>query len=634
MVGTSRLLRRQVAGFLFFLYTILLTVSILTNYAVPKRTLEKELKKSFEGDAKAIAEQFESYFKFVNDMLLSFSLNREVSRILTLPQEDAKSKDNIASYEIILSSLKDAAQRLGGDLYLHVKDTYLFANLRGEIESAKYEELTKLEKVASVEADIPLTVYSDKDKLVFEMPVLNFMTFSKIGEIYLVVNKASILQNILKIYKHYQFVVKTKNGKVLISKGKASREQFVYSQNVVGGNFNLSVGGAKDYIYRQISFVRWLFLILTFISMIFIIVLSLFISNVVVNPLKGLEQLFKKIKQKDLSVEKKISQINDEIDKIYDSFFRILQSLKKPIMYFNEIAYNPNISKSKFENVIQQSEDINKEINEKSIKFLNSLERQRDCLKVLSESMDMYMHNLEDIKVYLLNQSNRLKTLDSLCSSFKLEVRKVENYTDEIEEILFHYNNIVSDLSNKTKELIKLADNSGRLARGLKIVQISVKIELMNNKIANFIDISALEKLISGIEQLITRFYDVLKNIDDINQDVIKEIWNLHSDLKRDEDLQEQFLSILNKMEGNILGVYQKINDVINEIDTLKSKIKEVNNEIAIDIAKLNNTKNNVQQVLTDCFSIKENIKHMMNEIAKVEQLAKEIKEYVSAYKL
>ncbi len=66
----------------------------------------------------------------------------------------------------------------------------------------------------------------------------------------------------------------------------------------------------------------------------------------------------------------------------------------------------------------------------------------------------------------------------------------------------------------------------------------------------------------------------------------------------------------------------------------MKSKIKEVNNEIAIDIAKLNNTKNNVQQVLTDCFSIKENIKHMMNEISKVEQLAKAIKEYVSAYKL
>jgi methyl-accepting chemotaxis protein len=222
----------------------------------------------------------------------------------------------------------------------------------------------------------------------------------------------------------------------------------------------------------------------------------------------------------------------------------------------------------------------------------------------------------------------------SLCSSFKLEVRKVENYTDEIEEILFHYNDIVSDLSNKTKELIKLADNSGRLARGLKIVQISVKIELMNNKIVNYIDVSELEKLISGIEQLITKFYDVLKNIDDINQDVLKEIWNLHSDLKRDKDLQEQFLSILNKMEGNILGVYQKINDVISEIDKLKSKIKEVNNEIAIDIAKLNNTKNNVQRVLTDCFSIKENIKHMMNEIAKVEQLAKEIKEYVSAYKL
>jgi len=634
MVGTSRLLRRQVSGFLFFLYTILLIVSILTNYAVPKRTLEKELKKSFEGDAKAISEQFESYFKFVNDMLLSFSLNREVSRILTLSQEDAKSKDNIASYEIILSSLKDAAQRLGGALYLHVKDTYLFANLKGEIGNAKFEELAMLEKVASIEADIPLTVYSDKDKLVFEMPVLNFMTFNKIGEIYLVVNKASILQNVLKTYEHYQFVVKTKDGEVLISKGKAGREQFVYSQNVVGGNFNLSVGGAKDYIFRQISFVRWLFLILTFISMIFIIVLSLFISNVVVNPLKGLEQLFKKIKEKDLSVEKKISQINDEIDKIYNSFFRILQSLKKPIMYFNEIINNPNISKSKFENVIQQSEDINKEINEKSIKFLNSLERQRDCLKVLSESMDMYMHNLEDIKVYLLNQGNRLKTLDSLCSSFKLEVRKVENYTDEIEEILSHYNSIVSDLSNKIKELIKLADNSGRLARGLKMVQISVKIELMNNKIANFIDVSALEKLISGIEQLITRFYDVLKNIDDTNQDVIREIWNLHSDLKRDEDLQEQFLSVLNKMESNILGVYQKINDVTNEIDILKSKIQEVNNEIAIDIAKLNNTKNNVQQVLTDCFSIKENIEHMMNEIAKVEQLAKEIKEYASAYKL
>ncbi|WPX09387.1 methyl-accepting chemotaxis protein [Anaerocellum danielii] len=634
MVGTSNLLRRQVAGFLFFLYTLLLIVSILVNYAVPKRTLEIELKKSFEGDAKAIAEQFESYFKFVNDMLLSFSLNREVSRILTLTQEDAKSEDNIASYEIIISSLKYAAQRLGGELYLHVKDTYLFANNKGEIGNAKYDELAMLEKVASLEADIPLIVYSDKDKLVFEMPVLNFMTFSKIGEIYLVVKKTSILQNILKTYEHYQFVVKNKNGEVLISKGKVRKNQLIYSQNVVGNNFNLTVSGAKDYIYRQISFIRWLFLILTFISMLFIIVLSLLISNVVVNPLKSLEQLFKKIKQKDLSVERKISQINDEIDKIYDSFFKILQFIKRPIMYFNEIAYNPNISKSKFESIIQQSEDINKEINEKSIKFLNSLERQKDCLKVLSESMDMYMHNLKDIKVYLMNQCNRLKTLNSLCSSFKLEIGKVENYTEKIKEILFHYNNIVSDLSNKIKELIKLVNNSGRLARGLKIVQISVKVELINNKIANFIDISALETLISGIEQLITRFYDVLKNIDDMNQDVIKEIWNLHCDLKRDQGLQEQFLSILNKMESNILGVYQKINDVVNEIDTLKSKIEEINNEIDIDIAKLNNTKNNVQQVLTDCFSIKENIENMINEIGKVEQLSKEIKEYVSAYKL
>lgn len=260
-----------------------------------------------------------------------------------------------------------------------------------------------------------------------------------------------------------------------------------------------------------------------------------------------LEKKFSLIQNNQTNIEKKL---DEKLSSIVSEQNDIKNTLKEKIKDFNTI----NLSNKQLENIVNQNQDLIKDIEETQISFKNKFENLTEKNKAIQSENE-----------------NKFKEL--------------KNYI---------YKNIEKNLFNSIEQkLDSIKENHGRLKNIIN--ENNEKFSIINKKISNCKD--STEKISEDIKTLEEKHKTMKSNF---NDNVLK----INSLELNQENLAK-------KVQNNSLSINESLKKALKDIEFLKNKIKDNEIDIKAFRERINNLENEKSK-----FSVKEEKKPEYTKIS------------------
>ncbi|WAM31970.1 methyl-accepting chemotaxis protein [Caldicellulosiruptor naganoensis] len=425
MTKSYRLIRNRVSVSLLTLFLLLLVVSVLVNYTIPQKSLKESIETGFSSDTVATAEAVDNYFGYITEMLMFLALNRDLSNVLSMPESDRNKIENVASYNLVLSVLKDAAKRLQGDLLITVSGYSLYVDKQGKVLTRKLKEESNFRKLAVIESDIPVEIYADSEKLNFRINIVNLLSSKKVGEINLCIPKSNLEKQLDQFKKKYNVVLLANNSEIV---GKFNKNTAYVSKSVdtLDGNFILYLQISKSNMYKDLKIIQLLFVSVSIVSITLIVFLAFFIARIIMNPLSHLNGLFLSVREKDFTFSILESNFKDEIEYVFDSFKKIVDSLRKSLKILKDITGSGYFDKEYYTKIASKSNEVYDSIFRTSNMLVENFQYQDKLLNKILDEAKTYCTSLDHFKDSIRSQMLKLDRLKEINSKIKLEFNKSE----------------------------------------------------------------------------------------------------------------------------------------------------------------------------------------------------------------
>ena len=346
------------------------------------------------------------------------------------------------------------------------------------------------------------------------------------------------------------------------------------------------------------------------------------------------ERLLKYFDDNYLKINKKIDNINDELDSITTSSGMIVESdklINTKLKEINntqlELDDNINIINNKIQEKFLKEKETTTE-NKDLIKISGEINVVEDNIIMLKESLEEYkldLNNLQKAKVafeisfYLDNINNLDTSIFSKADIFKSISENSKRVHKKIIDINNEFNKIVKNAENMdnikdySERLSAFVENNNKyfINNDLQKIKydtyildvnniINSKRNLVTNEFTNGDAAKEYFELVSNnlskIETLIIKSQDVLKNLTDIDNSINANLFGLNDMIKQIKISNNQtntFKSKIHDLEEKIINLGKKktITKNINE-DVNTTKIKDVKiNDVKINDVKIKDVK-------------------------------------------
>lgn len=633
MTKSYRLIRNRISVSLLTLFLLLLIVSVLVNYTMPQKSLKKSIETGFTSDTVAAAKAVDNYFGYITDILMSLALNRDLSNVLSMPESNRNKIENVASYNLVLSVLKDAAKRLQGDLLITVSDYSLYVNKQGEVLAKKLKEESNFTKLAVIESNIPVEIYADSDKLNFRINIVNLLSFKKVGEINLYIPKSNLERRLGQFRKKYN-VILLANDLEIIGKFNKSSTFISKSVNTSYGNLAVYLQIRKSNMYKSLKIIQLLFVIMSIVSITLTIFLAYFVARIIMNPLSHLNGLFLSVREKDFTFNISESNFKDEIGYVFNSFKKIADSLKIPIKFLKDITKSEYFDNENYTKIALKSNEAYKSIFRSSNMLVESFQYQDKFLNKILDEAKTYCAGLDYFEDSIRLQMLKLDRLKEINSKIKLEFNKSKENILKVKNTTRWFNETIVEINSIFNEMKKLTRDMDLRVKALKFVELSAKIEVIKEGDTQRYNISNVENLTVSIQDLVDNFRSILLENESMNQKIIEEINNISKAIEKNLQFVENANNIQRKSLANIENLFFLLQTIFEEVEILKQRTDKLAQEVEGKKKDLTKAIGTVEDVLNKCLDLKYQVETIIKETNTMSKLIEEAKAYISAYKI
>jgi methyl-accepting chemotaxis protein len=340
-------------------------------------------------------------------------------------------------------------------------------------------------------------------------------------------------------------------------------------------------------------FVKIFFLIgfITFICILFIIIISLLVSNSIVKPISILDHATSKVSTGDLNVEI-VTESRDEIGDLYRNFNKMLLTVNDVLANIQKSSNNLSGYHNTLDSVITT--------------FDTTLKRQADSISgsvetfgKVNDSVIKIVQNVRD-SIRLTSQAEEQASVSNMIiNDMSNEIKMISETTKQINQIT----DLINGISEKTR-LLSLnaaieANRAGDSGKGFNVVASEIrKLATQSNEAANEIAvlIKANEKRVkNGVDKT----FDAINSINDINSTVqsINEIVSqIYTAIEEQSVGSQAMMEIINSFSDDanhnlklIDSLEKTRNNLSLEIENmheliLSFKVQDSNKEIIKDI--------------------------------------------------
>lgn len=634
MTKSYRLIRYKVSRSLLILFIFLISISVIANYTLPQKNLKQEIETEFTSDTVAAAKIIENYFGYVTDILMSLALNRDLSNILSMPENDRVKVENIASYNLILSILKDSAQKLKGDLLVTILNYSLYIDKKGKVQTKTFEIESNFKKLAVIGSDIPVDVYANDRTLNFKINVVNLLSFKKIGEIDLYIPKSNLEKQIEQFKKKYNVVLQANNSNIIGNFIK-DNNYIKKSTRILGGTFTLYLQTNRNSMYMGLRIIQILFVIVFLFSIILTVLLAFLIARIIMNPLFHLNSLFLSVKEKDFSFRILKSNFKDEIEYVFDSFKKVVESLKKPLRILKDICESEYFDNKRYVEISSRSDEIYNNIFKTSNTLIDNFQYQDKLLEGILDEIKTYYLNLGRIEESIKFQMAKLRKIKEFVDNkVSFEFDKLEENISNVKKSVKQFNQVVLAINSVFNELKKLINDMDLRIKALKLIELSAKIEVTDGETTKRYNVTDIENIISNVYNLVDKFRNVLLENENINRRIAEDV----SVISKTIEKSSQFIDNASRMQQKSLisidSLFYLLQVTAEEIEILKQKTDDLAKEIEDKKKDLTRAMDTVENILNKCFDLKYQVETVINETNTINKLIEETKKHVSTYKI
>jgi chromosome segregation ATPase len=216
----------------------------------------------------------------------------------------------------------------------------------------------------------------------------------------------------------------------------------------------------------------------------------------------------------------------------------------------------------------------------------------------------------------------------------QLEFNKSEKNISNVKNVIKQFNEMVIEINSTFNELKRLTSDMDLRVKALKLVELSAKIEVMNEGNTQRYNIANVENLTVSIQDLVDNFRSILLENESMNQKIIEEINTISKAIEKNLQFIVSANNIQRKNLTNIENLFLLLQTVIEEVEILKQRTDKLAQEIEEKRKDLIEAIGTVEDVLNKCFELKYQIETIIKETNTMSKLIEEAKAYISVYKI
>ncbi len=439
--------------------------------------------------------------------------------------------------------------------------------------------------------------YNNKIYFIVTVPLYIGTEFAKKIYSYIALIRVLDRNYINALYYALDLPVKISTNKNSIS-SKIEKNKYFKKIPIIIGN-TLIGDPVKLTIFYDISFFvkfkkenNFLFLFILIGTFIFCLIISILLSNVIINPIKFLDNMISEIEAGKFKLKEIKYFSKDEIYNIVEKLNSFFDRLRKNFLSIYDKTKNGS---EKFSNI---KNDFNKLYsNIESIKS-NSSKLSNSC-NLINSQLDNQKNSIEILKREFQENLNLIEKLKNL-SEEGFEISKISNVT-------------FKEINRNSQEIKNFLDFITDISSQINLLSVNAAIESIKSGESGS-GFSVVADEIKKLAQTINDFVENIRKLIENNYNIVKQGVEYSNRL-------DKILTELNEYEENVYSLFKDIQKFINSceefIDNLKKDVKfpeEINRLNEADIKNILNVTIDVEKKIEEIKKELENIKEIVGD--------------------
>ena len=343
-----------------------------------------------------------------------------------------------------------------------------------------------------------------------------------------------------------------------------------------------------DYLMGDVYKVGTMTVIIAIICLIVSIVLSLYITFNITNPLEKIMKLMNRVEKGDLTVKSELVG-NNEIGKLSMGFNNMIDSMRKLINDTNRTFKSVKGSTKYVDEIAEQYTMVSEqvaismgEIANGSTEQAKNAEDTTHIMGQLSSRIDNMIHSINVVK----EATGKTKEISGNATN---TVKNLYEKTEEYAKISSNTKETISKLRDSVSQIINIVDLIKSISEQTNLLALNAAIEAARSGEAGkgfAVVADEIRKLAEQSKEATNKITDLAK---DINDDVIKTVESVEEGDKifgeqhhAVSDTDAAFKNIMESIES-IISEVEDVNNAVQDIERYKNKtIDSVENIAAV----------------------------------------------------
>lgn len=383
---------------------------------------------------------------------------------------------------------------------------------------------------------------------------------------------------------------------------------------------SLQINEIKMSASEQLDRQRWFFGIICFISIIVPLVISFFISQTIVTPIKRLETYSQEVANGNLKYSCNI-QSKDEMGKLSDYFNMVVNYIKGFISNIKETQGNNMELKNK---LIAGTTETYAAVTEISSNLNSSVK----MLENLNSNVESSVHETDEVTSIFYDFQQQINnqgasiiqsaaSIEQIIKSIKNAAELSEHRSEKSQALLTLTETGKSKMNESNKQVKEIIAITDDMLEAINIIEdLSERTNLLSIN-------SAIQAAHAG--EAGKSFSVVANEIRKLAESSSESSKNISFNLKKNVEMIKTLLSVSDETASYFTTIGSEVKEVVHtlrEISDLMGTLREAGNEISLVI---NDLKTGTSEVQDNSANIEEKVKNIRHSIIKVDSVTSEV---------
>jgi methyl-accepting chemotaxis protein len=255
-----------------------------------------------------------------------------------------------------------------------------------------------------------------------------------------------------------------------------NKDRLLVYKKIPTTGWTLAISVPEDVIYQPLSYLKWLFAVILFVSILLVVVITLFVANRITKPMETLARQVQLVAAGDLTVKAEVSG-KDEIATLAVGFNEMVSKLRQLILRVCSSAEQLAASAQQLTASAQQSSLAAHQVAGSITQVAQGTEMQLKAVNETSGVVQQMSNNIGNVSISVNQASEKSLQVAGAATEGGASVGKAISQMANIEQTVSISAQVVAKLGERSKEIGQIVDTISGIAGQTNLLALNAAIE-------------------------------------------------------------------------------------------------------------------------------------------------------------